>query len=123
MFTLGQIGPHAQAPLRTDPASGVPPGQGVSPSARAIPFGGLYEAPHGVFASPETLLLPCGSALGRLSFDRGYCRAPSRGGRDLLPPTANSELSKNEPIVPGIGPFASNVYRNHHWLTYAASAA
>ena len=34
---------------------------------------GLVPVPHGVFASPETLLLPYGSALGHLSFDLGYC--------------------------------------------------
>jgi len=43
-----------------------------------------------------------------------------RGG--LLPTTGNSKLPKNEPAVPRANPFASNVYRNHYSLTYAARA-
>ena len=43
--------------------------------------------------------------------------------RDLLPSTGNSKLPKNEPTIPRANPFASNVYRNHHSLTYAAKAA
>ena len=43
--------------------------------------------------------------------------------RDLLPSTGNSKLPKNEPTILRANPFASNVYRNHHSLTYAAKAA
>ena len=43
--------------------------------------------------------------------------------RDLLPSTGNSKLPKNKATIPRANPFASNVYRNHHSLTYAAKAA
>ena len=44
-----------------------------------------------------------------------------RGG--LLPTTGNSKLPENGSTVPRASPFASNVYRSHHSLTYAASTA
>ena len=69
------------------------PARGFPPRLGPIPFGGLCEAPHGEFATAETLLLP------------KECPWP------------------HELIVSRIGPFASGVYRNHHSLTYAGKPA